>query len=79
MAGCGSIRQRAAPPKPSSRSVINVAMPCPRVARKVGFAFFEAIDRPRLVAAPMVDQSELPFRLLMRRGTSTARHERPLL
>ena len=45
----------------------NVAMPGPRVAPKVGFAFFEAIGRPRLVAAPMVNQSELPFRLLMKR------------
>ena len=49
-------------------SVAAAAPPmAPRVAPKVGFAFFEAIGRPRLVAAPMVNQSELPFRLLMRR------------
>ena len=44
-----------------------VAMPGPRVAPKTGFAFFEAIGRPRLIAAPMVNQSELPFRLLMKK------------
>ena len=42
-------------------------MPGPRVAPKTGFAFFEAIGRPRLIAAPMVNQSELPFRLLMKK------------
>jgi len=43
------------------------AMLGPRVAPKTGFAFFEAIGRPRLIAAPMVNQSELPFRLLMKK------------
>lgn len=41
--------------------------PGPRVAPKTGFAFFEAVGRPRLIAAPMVNQSELPFRLLMKK------------
>eukprot|EP01047_Picozoa_sp_COSAG01_P037845 COSAG01_NODE_3033_length_6694_cov_2.154056_4_plen_553_part_00 len=38
-----------------------------RPPAKRGRAFWESIGAPRLVAAPMVNQSELPFRLLMRR------------
>ena len=37
-----------------------------------GYAFFESIGRPRFHVAPMVDQSELPFRLLCRRHGATA-------
>ena len=32
-----------------------------------GFEFFRAIGSPRLIVAPMVDNSDLPFRLLCRR------------
>lgn len=41
-------------------------------AHQRGFAFFESIGRPRLHVAPMVDQSELAFRLLCRRHGATA-------
>ncbi|CAK0883538.1 unnamed protein product [Prorocentrum cordatum] len=38
-----------------------------------GWEFWRAIGSPRFVAAPMVDQSELPFRMLCRRyGTQLA-------
>ena len=33
-----------------------------------GFKFFESLGSPRFISAPMVDQSELAFRLLVRKN-----------
>jgi hypothetical protein len=43
------------------------------IARIHGWAFWDSIGRPRHVCAPMVEQSELAFRILCRRyGTTLA-------
>jgi len=31
------------------------------------YAFYNSIGRPKYIVAPMVDQSELPYRMLTRR------------
>ena len=41
-------------------------------AKNSGYRFFESIGSPRYHVAPMVDQSELPFRILCRRHGATA-------
>ena len=44
-----------------------------------GSEFFKALGSPRYVAAPMVNQSELPYRMLMRRyGIDSHTHRRRL-
>jgi tRNA-dihydrouridine synthase 1 len=57
------------PPPPEE-----AAIPGPGGGGKLhGWEFWRSIGSPKLVAAPMVDQSELPFRMLCRRyGTQLA-------
>ena len=42
-------------------------VPTPITTKLHGYDFYESIGRPVKVVAPMVDQSELPYRLLCRK------------
>jgi tRNA-dihydrouridine synthase 1 len=51
----------------SSGVVVGIEKPLACAAREYGYAVFETLGRPRCVMAPMVNASELPFRLLCKR------------